>query len=92
MWKEVVYDDVVSVHPGKTVPGITKCYAFLACKSKSDAIMKRTLPCFCPKCQAKKWDQCPNRQITQPWDSARVGVKVASRGTQDSDASSTDGE
>ena len=66
---------------------------FLACrKSKSDAIMKGTLLCFCPKCQAKKWDQCPNLQITQPWDSARVGVKVASQGTQDSDTSSNVGE
>ena len=75
----------------KSVPGITKVYAFLACK-KGDQIQKRTLPCFFPKCQAKKWDQCPNLTMTQPWDTARVGVKGASQATQDSDASSSDGE
>ena len=37
-------------------------------------------------------DQCPNLTMTQPWDTARVGVKGASQATQDSDASSSDGE
>ena len=91
VWHHVDPDRVVSVDAGKSVPGITKVYAFLACK-KGDQIQKRTLPCFCPKCQAKKWDQCPNLTMTQPWDTARVGVKGASQATQDSDASSSDGE
>jgi len=85
-------DQVVSVDAGKSVLGITKAYAFLVWKKKSDQILKPTLPCFCPKCQAKKWDQCPNLTMTQPWDTARVGVKGASQATQDSDASSSDGE
>ena len=86
-------DEVVSVDAGKCVKGITKAYAFLSCK-KGDQIQKRTLPCFCPNCQAKNWDQCPNLQMTQPWDTIRVGVKgpSQSQATQDSDASSSDGE
>mmetsp|Transcript_25825 Transcript_25825/g.58006 ORF Transcript_25825/g.58006 Transcript_25825/m.58006 type:complete len:109 (-) Transcript_25825:31-357(-) len=41
-----------------------------------DKVLFKTLPCWCAKCLAGLWEQCPNRAITGSWSERAIRAKT----------------